>query len=79
MSERMKTFLHSNLWQYRMLRTILQGVIGVLIANVDVIVGMFIIDPTIKPMIVATVMAILSPVMSKLGEINAESDAEVTG
>lgn len=53
---------------YKLIRTIIQGVIGVIIANLDVIIGLFSIDSTIKPIIVALVMAILSPIMATLGE-----------
>ena len=63
----MKKFLASNETKYRLLRTILQGIIGVLIANVDLLVGSFNIPTAYKPMIVALVMAILSPIMSELG------------
>lgn len=64
----MKTFLNSNETLYRLLRTILQGIIGVLIANVDLLVGSFAIPVAYKPMIVALVMAVLSPIMSELGQ-----------
>lgn len=63
----MRKFLSSNETKYRLLRTILQGIIGVLIANVDLLVGSFNIPVAYKPMIVALVMAILSPIMSELG------------
>ena len=63
----MKKFLQSNEWQYRLLRTIIQGVIGVLVANVDVLAGYVILDPAIRAVVVALVMAILSPVMAMLG------------
>lgn len=63
----MEKFLRSNDWQYRLLRTIVQGIIGVIIANLDVIFSVLTINPTIKPIIVALVMAILSPVMAELG------------
>lgn len=64
----MKKFLSSNEAIYRLLRTIAQGIVGVLIANIDIIVGAWNFDPTLKPMIVAMVMAVLSPVMAMLGE-----------
>lgn len=54
-------------WQYRLLRTIIQGVIGVIIANADVIVGFTPFPPEIKVIIVALVMAVLSPIMAALG------------
>ena len=63
----MKRFLTSNETEYRLLRTIVQGIIGVIIANLDYIIGTFIIDPTFKPMIVALCMAVLSPIMSLIG------------
>ncbi len=63
----MKKFLQSNEWQYRLLRTILQGILGVLVANIDVIAGYAILDPAIRAIVVALVMAILSPVMAMLG------------
>lgn len=64
----MDKFLTSNDWQYRLLRTIIQGVLGVIIANLDVITGAFVFDPTAKGVIVALVMAILSPIMALLGQ-----------
>lgn len=62
-----KIFLTSNETKYRLGRTILQGVIGVVIAYLDVIVGMMAIPNEMRPMIVALVMAVLSPIMSELG------------
>ena len=43
---------------------------GVLIANIDIIVGTFNIDPTMKPIITALVMAVLTPIMAELGGKN---------
>lgn len=63
----MKYLLRANATEYRLIRTILQGIIGVVLANLDVLVGGFNIPPEIKPIIVAGVMAILSPIMSALG------------
>lgn len=63
----MNKFLKSNETKYRLLRTIAQGIIGVLIANVDMLVSSMTIPPEYKAMIVALVMAILSPIMSELG------------
>ena len=64
----MDKFLTSNDWKYRLLRTIIQGVLGVIVANLDLILGTVAIDPALKPMIVAIVMAVLSPIMALLGE-----------
>lgn len=59
--------LKSNETVYRLLRTIIQGIIGVLIANIDTIIGTFTIPDVWKVIIVALVMAVLSPIMSLLG------------
>ena len=64
----MTKFLKSNETRYRLLRTIAQGIIGVLIANVDILVEGLTIPPEYKTMVVALVMAVLSPVMSELGK-----------
>lgn len=63
----MKRFLTSNEWQWRLLRTIVQGIIGVIVANIDVLAGMVVLDPGVRAIVVALVMAILSPVMAMLG------------
>jgi len=63
----MNRFFVRNDTKYRLLRTIVQGIIGVLIANLDVIFGTMPIDPALKPIIVGVVMAVLSPLMSALG------------
>jgi hypothetical protein len=63
----MNIFLTSNEWQWRLARTVLQGVIGVLVANIDMIVGFAVMDPSLKALVVAFVMAVLSPVMAELG------------
>ena len=60
-------FLKSNEAIYRLLRTIFQGIIGVIIANLDIITGAFNISDVWKPVIAALVMAILSPIMASLG------------
>ena len=69
----MQKFLSSNETRFRLGRTILQGVIGVLIANVDLIVSAWNFAPQTKAFIVALVMAVLSPIMSELG---AATDSE---
>ena len=63
----MNTFLTSNDTRYRLLRTILQGIIGVIIANLDLLIGYAAIPTELRPVIVAAVMAVLSPIMSELG------------
>lgn len=64
----MDKFLTSNDWKYRLLRTIVQGVLGVIIANLDLILGYAILDPSARALVVALVMAVLSPIMALLGE-----------
>lgn len=64
----MDKFLTSNEWQYRLLRTIIQGVLGVLIANIDLILGYVVLDPSMRALVVALVMAVLSPIMALLGK-----------
>ena len=61
-------FLKSNETVFRLLRTIVQGVIGVIIANLDIITGAFQINDIWKPIIAALVMAILSPIMAEMGK-----------
>ncbi len=68
----MNTFLSSNEAKYRLLRTIIQGIFGVVVANLDTLIGLTPIPPEVKPMIVALVMACLSPIMAYLGEQNNE-------
>lgn len=63
----MNDFLTSNGWQWRLLRTVVQGVLGVLVANLDMLVGCAVLDPAWRAMVVGLVMAVLSPVMAELG------------
>lgn len=67
-------FLTSNEWQYRLLRTIVQGIIGVLVANLDMLIGKLSFDPGIKTMIVALCMAVLSPIMAEIGRKSEEGE-----
>ncbi len=62
----MERFLTSNDWQWRLFRTIVQGVIGVFIANIDMILGWCVLDPSTRALVVALVMAVLSPTMAAL-------------
>lgn len=71
----MKTFLSSNDWKYRLARTILQGLIGVLCSNLDLIFGYLVLDPTQRAIIVAATMAILSPIMAALGDQQVKKEA----
>lgn len=64
----MDKFLNSNEWQWRLLRTIVQGVLGVLVANIDQILGYVVLDGSTRTLVVALVMAVLTPIMSELGK-----------
>lgn len=72
----MKTILNSNEAKFRLARTIIQGIIGVLIANVDFLFDTFHFEPEMKAFIVALTMAILSPIMAELG--NAPEQIQTT-
>ena len=63
----MNEFLASNEWCWRLARTIVQGVLGVVIANIDLILGWCVLDPSVRGLVVALVMAVLSPIMAALG------------
>lgn len=72
----MKTFLTSNSWEYRLLRTVVQGIIGVLIANLDALIAPLTISDSFKPIIVALCMAILSPIMAEIGRASEKAETE---
>lgn len=62
-------FFESNELKYRLLRTIIQGVIGVLVANIDLIIGFIpLIPEALRGVIVLIIMAVLSPIMAELGK-----------
>ena len=63
----MEKFLASDGWQWRLLRTIVQGVLGAVVANLDLIIGWCVLDPSVSGLVVALVMAVLSPIMAALG------------
>lgn len=63
----MNKFLTDNSALYRTLRTVLQGIIGVLISYMDALIASLTIPDTLRPIIVALCMAILSPIMAELG------------
>ena len=73
----MNEFLASNEWYWRLARTIVQGVLGVVVANIDVLVGAAILDPAARAIVVAMCMAVLSPVMAELGKHLDATDVDV--
>lgn len=74
-------FMSSNSTSCRLARTIAQGIIGVIIANIDLLIGAISIPTEWKPFIVAMVMAVLSPIMGALSGNNDEEkhDTEAEG
>lgn len=64
----MEWLLRSNNTWARLLRTLIQGILGVLVAELPNIVGLLNIPDYIQGIIVAVVMAILSPIMAELGK-----------
>ena len=68
----MSEFLTSNEWPWRLARTIVQGILGVIVANVDMLVGCAVLEPAWRAVAEALVMAVLSPVMAELGAAGNE-------
>lgn len=68
----MNRFLTSNETSMRLARTVVQGIIGVLVSYADTLVGFIAIPPEMRPMVVALVMAILSPMMAEIGKNTEE-------
>ena len=64
----MNEFLTSNEAKYRLARTIVQGVLGVIIAQLPAILANYPLDPVWAATVVALTMAVLSPVMAMLGD-----------
>ena len=62
----MNKFLSSNATGYRLARTILQGIIGVVIANLDAIFSCLDFSAEMKVLIMGITMAVLSPVMGAI-------------
>lgn len=72
----MGKFLNSNSTAMRLARTIVQAILGVLAANIDMLLGMTTLTPEMRAMTVALVMAVLSPVMAEIGKhIEPEQEA----
>lgn len=78
----MYKFLHSNNASFRLARTIVQGIIGVLIANIDLLIENVSLSAEYKALIVALTMAVLSPVMASIqgGDTSIDYDGtEIKG
>ncbi len=72
----MNDFLTSNEWEWRMARTIAQGVLAVLVANIDLLVGCVVLEPAWRALVVALVMAVLSPLMAEIGKAGDAPEIE---
>ena len=68
----MNDFLTSNEWQWRLLRTNAQGALGEVVANIDLLVGVAVLEPTWRALVVALVMAVLSQLMAEIGKAGGE-------
>ena len=64
----LKWFFESNGWGGRLARTIVQAVIGFILAYVNDLVALLNLGDSTQALIVAAVMAILSPIMQMIGE-----------
>lgn len=62
----MKWFLESNDTTARLLRTIAEAIIGVLVANIDVLFSGFQIPAEAKTLIVGLTVAIMSPILAQI-------------
>lgn len=68
MSNFFEWFLRSNSTGARVLRTIVQGVLSVLLSALPDIIGLFHLEPIVQSLVVAALMAVLSPIMAELGK-----------
>ena len=64
----MNEFLTSNEPKWRCIRTIFQGICGVIVAQLPQVLGLYQLDPVWSATIVALTMAVLSPIMAMLGD-----------
>lgn len=72
----MNTFLTSNSAKWRLARTIVQGVIAAIIANLVDILGLIHMSPELITVAVPIIMAILSPIMEYLGRSLYEQEED---
>ena len=72
----MNYFLKANTAGMRLARTLFQAVIGVIITNIDLLMGYVVIDPALRPVVTGIVMAVLSVIMKELGG-SEEADPDV--
>lgn len=70
-------FLNSNSTEARLARTILQGLIGVLITSLAVLVGWLNLSPQAASILTAVIMCFLSPIMALLKNSDTIHDDEI--
>lgn len=63
----MNKFLTNNGIWYRFARTVVQGIVGFIVSNIDMLIGTLNFTADTKAIIIVIVMAILAPVMKALG------------
>ncbi|MDD6693200.1 MAG: hypothetical protein PUE38_02340 [Olsenella sp.] len=73
----MADFLGGNEWYWRLARTVAQGVLGVVVANLDMLAGATALPTEWRALVVALVMAVLSPVMAEIGKRVDEDAPEI--
>ena len=73
----MNEFLTSNDAKWRCIRTIFQGICGVIVAQLPQVLGLYHLDPVWSATIVALTMAVLSPIMAMLGGDDKSSESGV--
>ena len=69
----MGEFLTSNAPEWRLARTIVQGVLGVIIAELPQVLNLYQLEPVWSAVIVAVTMAVLSPIMAALGKAGVDN------
>lgn len=67
-------FFNSNEWQWRLCRTVVQAIIGFLLANADALFANLTLDANTKAIVVGLTMAILSPIMAEIGKHNGDDN-----
>lgn len=71
-----REFLNGNNLKFRLLRTIFEGIVSVLLVNAAIIVAWANMPPEVASIITALVVAVLSPVLNVLRKGYPEADEE---
>lgn len=62
----LENFINSNALSMRLLRTILEGVLGVLVVSVPLIVGWWHLTPEMASLLTAIIVCVFSPILALL-------------